>query len=135
MVDLPAAVVFARRFHAASVWCGRSELDPEATAGHFQALIENPNAYFHVTESGFIAGLVYDLPFAPATKIGEELYWYCEEKGAGKALREGFEAWARARGASFIQLSFQADERAPRIQALLERADYEPVTIVMRKAA
>ncbi len=123
MIDYDKIREFAPKFFALSPW-GDCELDLDAVCAAIASLAENPQAYVEVTDKGAMAGLLVPLWFAPRTLLASELFWYSEEKGEGRRLREGFEAWARERGARFSQIPIMTNDSEGALRRMMERAGY-----------
>ncbi len=118
------AMEFARRFFAQSVWAGIVDLDEAGVAAALQALHDNPNAYVEINEDGCIGGVLTPLWFAPSVFAAAELFWYSEKPGEGKALRDRFEAWAKAKGAAYVQMSCMINEHEARLRRTLAGQGY-----------
>lgn len=125
-------MVHARRFHALGVW-RHVPLDDEAVRGFLGALDARDDAYLGLAETGLVCGVLVPLWFAPGHTVAAELIWHAMKPGEGKALREGFEAWAREKGAAYVQFSAMADEHEPALRRLMARGGFEPVEIGFRK--
>ena len=130
----PHALRLARAFHAASVWADTA-FDEAAVEAFFGGMVSNENATLIVTDTGIIGGLVLPLWFAPSVILGVELFWFSENDGEGRELRERFETWARSHGVTVIQFSAMANEREPALRRLYRAAGYTPCEIGFRKAA
>lgn len=129
-IAAPDPLQFARKFHAAGPW-GDVPLDEAALRTFFAALADA--GYLAVREGGFIGGVVQPLYFAPDTLVAVELFWWSDDPRTGAELREGFETWAREKGASFAGFSSLVNERETATRRLYRRAGFEPVEIAYRK--
>lgn len=118
------ALELARRFFERSVWCDHVTLSEEGVAGALAMLSTNPDAYFVMNEHGAIGGMLTPLWFAPDVIVASELFWYSEKSGEGASLRDGFEAWAKERGARFIQFSAMVNEHEERLRRTLGAQGY-----------
>lgn len=130
---LDDAVRLARGFHAGSVW-NETELDESAVRSFVLSMAENPNAFILVTPTGVVGGIVIPLWFAPTTKLGVEMFWYCERPGDGQRLRDTFERWARGSGANIIQFSCMVTDREGALRRMYRRAGFDAIEIGFRKA-
>lgn len=115
---------FAHRFFERSVWRDVATLDEAGVAAALQSLHDNPAGYVEITEAGAIGGMLTSLWFAPDVIIASELFWYSEKPGEGAALRERFEAWAKERGARFVQFSAMVNEHEDRLRRTLLEQGY-----------
>lgn len=82
---------------------GPVPVDRAWTARTVAGLISDPDGYVAVTDAGFISGSLRPTIINPA-RIAVEHGWFAAD-GSGLRLLRGFEAWARERGATLIQLS------------------------------
>jgi len=105
--------------------------DESAIRGLVQHLIENECVIVH--ERGFIAGTLTPLFFAPHIKIAVELVWWAPNAD-GTRLRELFEAWAKDKGASGVQMTAQNNDYAARLTQNLTRNGYTPIEVAYLKA-
>ena len=123
-------LAFARKFHARSTWKD-APFDDDAVLA-FIANLE-ANAYFKITERGMIGGMIVPLWFAPSMSVAAEMFWYSEETGEGRRLREGFEQWASENGAPFVLFSMMTHDREPVVRRIYERAGYDLHELAFRK--
>lgn len=130
--ELERAVGFAKRFHAASPYASMPA-DDESIAAFLQALDESDAAYLDVWQSGMIGGVLVAPMWNQHQRIATELFWWSEKPGVGRALREGFEDWARGQGASALAFSTLVDERETDTREKLSQAGYSAVEIAFRK--
>lgn len=73
------------------------------TAAQVARLIDGPDSAVWVSSGGFLAGALVPTIISP-DPVAQELGWWAED-GSGLRLLRRFEAWARERGASLVQLS------------------------------
>lgn len=121
---LSKVMEFAARFFERSVWRDHVELNEEGVMAALTMLSSNPSAYFEMTDAGAIGGMLTPLWFSPDVLIASELFWYSEQLGEGAKLRERFEAWAKSKGARFIQFSAMANEHEERLRRTLATQGY-----------
>lgn len=117
--DLPAILEMAEAFHGYSPW-RVYPFDREATEQYAIGIMTA--GVILISDTGMIGGLVNPVPFAPSCQVAVELFWW----GDG-ALREAFEVWAKAQGATAVQFSALADDRSPIMARLFGRAGYRPI--------
>ena len=115
---------YARRFFERSVWADHVTLNEAGVAAALESLQGNPNAYLEINDAGAIGGMLSPLWFSPEVVIASELFWYSEQSGEGVKLRERFEAWAKDRGARYVQMSAMANEHEARIRRTLGEQGY-----------
>ena len=127
---IPLALEFAQSFHAYSPW---SEVPFDAAACALGLARLDSTGHLDVREGGMIGGMIVPCLFNPAIKMAAELFWWSEDASLGRALREGFEAWARDQGALYVMCSALADEHEPAVRRLYGRAGYEAAEIAFRK--
>lgn len=82
---------------------GPIAIDRAWTARTLAGLIASPDGAVWVSAGGFIAGSLRPTIINPAPVACEHGWWASD--GSGLRLLRAFETWARARGASLIQLS------------------------------
>ncbi len=128
----PEAVSLGAKFHAMSPW-RHEAYDAEAVRAFLQSMIDNPDGYFVCTGKGLIGGILIPLWFSPHVKLAVEMFWYSEEIGEGKKLREGFEQWANDRGAKHIQFSALADKNEDKLRRIMARSGYDAIEVGFRK--
>jgi len=116
---------FAKRFFENSVWRDHVKLSEDGVTAALSMLSTNPDAYFEMTDGGAIGGMLTPLWFAPDVIVASELFWYSEQPGEGAKLRERFEAWAKDRGARFVQFSAQINEYEERLRRTLATQGYD----------
>lgn len=129
---LDDALRLGAAFHAGSVWA-EAPFDADAVAQFFTSLQDSPDGFLLVTATGIIGGMVMPLWFAPAWRLGAELFWFSESAGEGPYLRERFEAWARARGAATVQFSCMLNEREPALRRMYRKAGFDAIELGFRK--
>ena len=82
---------------------GPVPVDRAWTARTVASLIESDDGLVLVSPGGFIAAALVQTIISPA-RICQELGWHATD-GSGLRLLRQMEAWARARGATLVQLS------------------------------
>ncbi len=116
--DISALLEMAPRFHAASPWA-HIPLNIEKLRTSLLNLITSDGATLLVNDDlsgaiGLVSGQIY---FADAVVV-QETFWWCEKPGAGLALLDAAEKWARDTGAShmsMIRLEGLGDDRVDKI--------------------
>jgi GNAT superfamily N-acetyltransferase len=76
---------------------------------------------------GAIAGVLHDSVF-DGTPSASELFWYVwpgSERGAGTALLQAFEEWARSRGAERVTMAYMVHNMPGRLANFYEKNGYE----------
>lgn len=86
---------------------GPIPVDRAWTARTVAALIASDDGAVWITDGGFIAGVIEPTIISPAP-VAKEMGWYSRDR-SGLLLLRAFEGWARARGATLIQLSTGAE--------------------------
>ena len=106
--DIPALLGMAERFLAGESYRGVIAFVPERLENLFRQLGSSEATLLLVAEHGgqivgMIAFAVYPHPFSGEI-VGGEVFWWSERRGAGGALLEAAEMWARQRGAQILQM-------------------------------
>ena len=86
---------------------GPIPVDRAWTARTVAGLIASDDGAVWITDGGFIAGVIEPTIISPAP-VAKEMGWYSRDR-SGLLLLRAFEGWARARGATLIQLSTGAE--------------------------
>lgn len=120
--DVPLIVSLGRDFHEYSIW-GNIDFDTQAVEKLAVALVSGAGVVF-TNGTGFIAGMLSPLFFAPSKLIGTELAWWAPS-GGGRELREAFEDWCRQKGASKVQCSALADQAFGDVNKNFNNAGYQ----------
>jgi hypothetical protein len=123
--DMPHILCMAREFFNYSVYSG-VEYDEEAVRVFLEGLLTDGCIF--VNERGFIAGALMPLFFAPQVLIAHEAAWWAPA-GGGRELREAFESWAKAMGASGTKMASLNNSSAEKIASNLALSGYMPVEI------
>lgn len=126
--DLPRVIDLGAKFHAYSPH-RVFPYDADAFGAFAEKLIEAGGVF--LSDEGFCGGMLTRLYFSPDTLIAAELFWFAPSEG--KALREAFEAWAKAAGAIGVQCSALADGHERAVDRLYQRAGYERAEIAYLK--
>jgi hypothetical protein len=108
-------------------------VDIEHLCNVVEQLSHNPEAFVVITEKGGVAGVLVKAWFNPKEVTCSELFWYSEEKGHGKELRERLEEFAKNSGAKMINFSCLVNEHEKRVRHNLSKIGYEAVEIGFRK--
>jgi hypothetical protein len=124
--DIPALVEMGRKFHAVS---GYDDVpyDENTMVDLFIAMVRG-GGMFVVGDKpvGMIGGLVFPVFFNRDKLMAQELFWWSESPGAGKALLDAFEGWAKDMGAErVVMMALDALEGA-KVGEILKRRGYKP---------
>lgn len=126
--DMPALLVWARAFHAASgVPAG---FDEGAVAGFLAGMMASPNAVVLTNGHGGIGGALVPAYTDPSHVMAVELFWWAERGGMG--LLAAFEGWAKDMGAAEVRMTTLSN--LPRADALLRRKGFRPMEISYTRA-
>lgn len=99
--DIDHVVATGRAFHARSIYA-HTPYDPDAVAALAERLMAEGGLF--VSPGGAAGAALAPLWFAPGVRGAVFLFWYAQDGLAG-ALRRAVEAWARAQGCRWVQLS------------------------------
>ena len=120
--DIESILVLGERFFNKTEYSNHAEFSKETTAETLKHLISDDNGILLVLENdGVIVGMVGALlyPFYMTGELtGQELFWWCEDKGKGLSLLTELEQAAKNKGAkTFIMISLNnlAPERLDRL--------------------
>ncbi len=119
--DLEDIVEMAKKFHQQSIW--RESLFDENKVRSMAHVLLGLGGIFVNSAGGFIAGSLQPLIFSSTTFVAVELAWFAPN-GGGRELREAFEEWARAQGASIIQVCLLGDENFDKNHANISANGY-----------
>lgn len=122
--DIPALEEMARRFHEK-----KQTRYPFKDARAFFEWAMCTGVVF-IADDGFLVGAAVPEASNDEYKVAHELFWWSEGL-SGQRMRRAFEAWAVDNGCQEIQFSHPAAEIM--VGRLLDRAGYEPATVVWRK--
>jgi len=123
---MPALVEMAREFHETY---GRGHPFDAASAAQFIGnALQRGCVLF--SDDSFLIGFLMPDPANFGVIVAHEVFWWSAE-GKGRDLRETFEAWAKASGASEVQFSHPWEAKP--VGKMLEKAGYEPAVKVWRK--
>ncbi len=109
--DVPAIIAMASRFVGSTPYGLQLSVAPERVAGLARYLIDHPDGTVLVADAGgtavgFLALLAHDHVWA-AERVAVEIAWWMDtaHRGSGglRLLKAG-EAWARAQGATVMQM-------------------------------
>ena len=112
--DIPALVELARRHYARDPFA--VEFDADGTAAWGRLALDLETMAFFVSDGGAFIGALAPVPWDKNRVAAQELWW-CAEDGSGAKLLAAFEQWARARGATEMQIICTSTRR----DAALER--------------
>ena len=138
--DVPALVAMGQRFLAETPYGGHLAASPDHLAELARALLETDRGVIFVADVhgavvGFLALHAFPHPMSGALTANELVWWVNPEaRGVGVALLRRGEAWAKAIGATCLQMV--APAQATDVQAFYERAGFVPVeTMYSRRIA
>lgn len=126
--DIDALVAMGVRF-LGSVYAQKIRANADALRALSVGLLASPDAVIFVTEvHGQVVGMMglmrYVHPMSGELTASEVMWWVDpEHRGSGVRLFRVGEAWARASGATVIQLIAPSRE----VEQFYERVGYEPV--------
>lgn len=110
--DLDALVIMGQEFHDSTPYEWELAHNPAQYLDIGALLISNPSGVLLVRDLGggelvgMLGGSIFDHPLSGERTAGE-LFWYSPPKYRGVTgvrLLKAFEAWARERGAAYIQM-------------------------------
>jgi len=140
--DIPAYTDLAGHFFTAGPFAGLVQFNPAKVADFLLTAIQNPAmGVWLAEERGRIVGIcgatIYPVYFAPDHKAAQELWWWVEPEarggGAGKALLDMVELWAREHGASITMMGALETHRIDAMTRVYARSGYTPVERIFYK--
>lgn len=133
--DVPALVEMARRF-LGSVYRGRLSDDPAFLEGLAHQLLTLPGRTILVAERGegligMIGMMVYPHPMS-GDAMASEVCWWVEpqHRGVGMRLLKAAETWARAAGATTLQMVAPN----PEVERFYQRVGFAQVETVYQRS-
>jgi hypothetical protein len=108
--------------------------DEQSTAETMLRLMESADGVLLVGHGGMVGGLVYPAYFNREHRMAQELFWWSETPGVGRALLAGLENWARGVGAKSLTMLAMADLRADAVGRLYRRQGFRPLENTFVKA-
>jgi GNAT superfamily N-acetyltransferase len=136
LADLPRLVEMGVRFIAQTAYAELVQADPERMQSIAEGVLEASNGTVFVSEhdgtiTGMIGVLVYPHPFSNEP-TGFDLFWWVEPeaRGHGVRLMRAAEAWAKARGATKMQMVAPS----PRVEELYARLGYRPIEVAYQRS-
>jgi len=125
--DIEEMLVLCRHFFDATAYPEYMDFSEEVTRETLQNLIDNELGIALVLDDDGIKGIITALIFPlymSGAMTGQELCWWCEEKGKGMLLLTALEREAKRRGAeTFMMLSL--DQLQPqRLDRLYQAKGY-----------
>lgn len=130
--DIDQIIAWGREFHTYGPWRDRVpfvEADLRVSIG---AMLESENGAVFIDDNGMCGGILFPMYFNLSHLVAQELFWWSKD---GREVREAFEAWAMARGASSIQMSCLADDRESATRRLFRIRGYRPIETSLWKEA
>ena len=135
--DVPRLVEMLREFVTSTKYRKFVGESAEALETFLQSLLANPDAAVFVAHRdeqviGMIGVLAYAHPMSGERCAGE-LFWWLDtnDRGAGGWLLRRAERWARAAGATNLQMIAPSDN--PRVAEMYETLGYEEVERAFHK--
>jgi hypothetical protein len=119
--DLARALAFAARFHAASPYADMP-FDPESAAAFLEGL--QREGYLEVAEHGMLGGRLIPAMWNRSVLVAAELFWWSEQPGTGRLLRENFQFWALTQGAAAVAFSALCDANEACVRSKYDRHGY-----------
>jgi len=141
--DLPELLRMARAFHEASNYGGLIPLDDETLTSTLAALASGDNGAVLVWEvapgklGGMAVGGASSHWWNRSVTVGQELLWWVDPEqrgtGAGAALLDALEAWARDAGCNVFSMASTATLKPDALARLYQRRGYQPQDIFYSK--
>lgn len=105
--DIPKLLELGKKFFKATEYASFMPFSEENTINIINELIDGDSGILLVLDnngvSGMIGGLVY--PFYMSKDLtGQELFWWCEDKGKGLGLLDAIEKQAKEKGAKTFNM-------------------------------
>jgi GNAT superfamily N-acetyltransferase len=137
--QLPELEPGAREFYASSTVL--RYLDPARFIEIWTAFLRSGNAAIFASRddaeekpgmiTGAIGGILHPDLYDGSRTIADEFFWFArpEHRGAGVALYRAFEAWARERGASEIQMCHLIDSMPAKVARFYAGAGFRAVEV------
>jgi GNAT superfamily N-acetyltransferase len=134
--DLSVILEMGGRFHMASPVHTAIPYDAASFQRFCEQAINDPEIGFWVAELdgvvvGMTAAIVYPSYFNANRHIAQELFWWVDVAargtGAGKALIEQIETWAKSVNADVVLMLALADKNEEKMQNLYARRGYRPI--------
>lgn len=140
LADVPALVAMGQRFLASTDYGAHVAASPAHLEDLAKALLATDQGVIFVAEIGgavvgFLALHAFPHPMSGELTANELVWWVNPEaRGVGVALLRRGEAWAKAIGATCLQMV--APQAATDVRAFYERAGFVPVeTMYSRRIA
>lgn len=133
--DVPAIMALGRKFFDAAGWPAVAEWDDASVEATLRALIDGkmpgglPVAEVDGEVVGMAAFLLFPFYFNLRTTVGQEIFWYVEEKhrfGAGAEMLQWIEAKAKEGGAAVFIMSSVTGLRDAALARVYARRGYAP---------
>ncbi len=124
--DLPALVALGQRFREESVYADRLAENPDQMVTLGTKLLSEPHSTIFALERqqqivGMIGLTIFPHPISGVITAAEVIFWVNpDHRGHGLALLRRAEAWARAKGATTLQLVAPTRE----VETLYQRLGY-----------
>lgn len=120
--DIDQILILGKHFYDATEYGELMEFSVDATTKTIEHLINDESGILLVSDDdgdlkGMASALIYPF-YMTAELTGQELFWWCEDKGQGMALLDALEDKAKEKGAktfSMISLDNLTPERLDKI--------------------
>lgn len=143
--DLPLYLPLAQAFHAASPMHNVISFDVNGYSDFYLRAVNDPSMGVWLAEDtgkliGIAGALSYPMYFSPTSMVVQELWWWltpeARGKGAGQAMYDTIESWAKAKNAvAFFMIALE-DDRVNKMANLYARKGFRPMErTFMRKVA
>lgn len=134
MEDLPRLIDMAEKFHSVSPW-SHLPFDAGRVQSTFEGAITSDAAAVFVTEDvEAMAGVMVSPIFFSPEKLAQELIWWSEKPGCGRALIKAITDWAKEQGAHSLSLARFSGISDDRMHAMYERMGFKQTEIFYIKA-
>lgn len=133
--DIVGLLPMGKRFFEASGYSELLAFDSDSVAQTLRNLIESEQGSLLIAENesgpiGFLGALIYPFYFNFDHLTGQEVFWWVDKEhrktGAGLALLELTEAWAKSNGAKSFSMVALQGSMPDRMAKLYQSMGYRP---------